>query len=46
LEKKSKELLDLQVLRDAWDQKEKLDLLGLKEMWEKLDLMVPEDKQD
>ena len=46
MQQERKEVLDLQVLKAAWDQQEKLDLQGLKELWEKLGLQVPEEKQD
>jgi hypothetical protein len=41
----SKERLDLEVIQQAWDERTKIDLLSLREMWEKLDLLVPEDKE-
>jgi|APGre2960657404_1045060.scaffolds.fasta_scaffold28027_2 hypothetical protein len=40
-----KERLDLEVIQKAWDERTQIDLLGLREMWEKLDLLVPEDKE-
>ncbi len=40
-----KERLDLEVIQTAWDERTQIDLLGLREMWEKLDLLVPEDKE-
>jgi hypothetical protein len=35
--------LDLQVLKEAQEQREQLDRLELKEMWETLDLLVPQE---
>jgi hypothetical protein len=40
------ERLDLEVLQQAWDERTQIDLLGLREMWAKLDLLVPDEKQD
>ena len=40
-----KERLDLEVIQEAWDERTQIDLLGIREMWEKLDLLVPEDKE-
>ena len=41
----SKERLVLEVLQQAWDERTKIDLLGLRAMWAELDLLVPEDKE-
>jgi hypothetical protein len=37
------QLLDLRVLQETQDYKERLDQLELKEMWEALDQLVPQD---
>ena len=39
------ERLDLQVLLEIQEQRERLDLLDLKEMWAQLDLLVPQEQQ-
>jgi hypothetical protein len=38
--------LDLQVLQEAQEQRDQLDQLEIKEMWERLDLLVPQEKED
>jgi hypothetical protein len=38
--------LDLQVLQEAQEQRAQLDQLEIKEMWERLDLLVPQEKED
>jgi hypothetical protein len=40
------ERLDLQVLQEVQEHKAQLDQLEIKEMWERLDLLVPQEKED
>jgi hypothetical protein len=37
--------LDLQVIREAQEQREQLDKLELPEMWEQLDKLAPPEQQ-